>query len=41
MKVKKVSAAMIQHWDVSVKYLDEIAVGIIRLSGETFTGEIL
>ena len=31
MKVTKISATMIQYWEVSVKYLDEIAIALVRL----------
>ena len=31
MKVTKVSATLNHYWEVSVKYLDEIAVGLLRL----------
>ena len=31
MKVTKFSATMIQCWEVSVKYLDEIAIALVRL----------
>ena len=31
MKVKNISATMIQYWEVSVEFLDEIAVTLVRL----------
>ena len=31
MKATKISATMIHYWEVSVKYLEEIAVELVRL----------
>ena len=30
-KATKISATMIHYWEISVKYLEEIAVGLVRL----------
>ena len=31
MKVKEISEKMIHYWEVSVKYLDEITTGLVRI----------
>ena len=31
MKVTKISETMIQYWEVSVRFLDEIAIALVRL----------